>query len=298
MTLLGLRAAAAVLAPLPEPVVRRLGSSVARLVYPFAGARRSMLRRHMQRVSGDSRGVPALARRAYASYGRYWAETLWARPSRAEAILEHTALEGWEHVEAAGAAGRGMIFALPHLGSWDVAGLVASRRGLDLLAVAELPRSRELGAFFAARRAALGVHVARADGSRRTTQQLVRHLRSGGALVLLCDRDLTGDGAEVDFFGEKTLLPVGPAVLAIRTGAALLPAAAYFRPGRGHRLVVEPPLAVPTDRHPRLKIDDTTQALASSLESLVRTAPEQWHLLQPNWASDWALDRASDRASD
>ncbi len=279
---LGLRAVAALLVPLPEPVARGLGRGVARLAYPFAGVRRRMLRRHLTRVTGDA----SLARQAYASYGRYWAEMLWADPQRADAIVEHAGVEGWAHVEAARSAGRGMVFALPHLGSWDVAGLLGAQRGLDLLAVAEIPAHPELEAFFAQRRRGLGIEVARADGSTRLAMQLVGHLREGGAVALLCDRDLAGDGPRVEFFGEETSLPAGPAVLALRTGAALLPAGAYFRPGRGHRLVVEPKIEIPPAPTSAARIHATTQSLAQALERVIRAAPDQWHLLQPNWPSD------------
>jgi KDO2-lipid IV(A) lauroyltransferase len=107
---------------------------------------------------------------------------------------------------------------------------------------------------------------------------------------LLCDRDLTGDGIEVEFFGERTTLPAGPATLALRTGAALLPTAVYFRPRGGHHAVVLPP--IPTQREGRLRDDvaRATQDLAHRFEELIRAAPEQWHLMQPNWPSDRSND--------
>jgi KDO2-lipid IV(A) lauroyltransferase len=95
-----------------------------------------------------------------------------------------------------------------------------------------------------------------------------------------------GNGVDVEFFGEKTTLPGGPATLALRTGAALLPTAVYSGPGRGHTAVIMRPLA--TERVGKLREDVTrvTQALALDLETLIRRAPEQWYLFQPNWPSD------------
>ncbi|MCY4272973.1 MAG: hypothetical protein OXF00_10050, partial [bacterium] len=92
-------------------------------------------------------------------------------------------------------------------------------------------------------------------------------------------------GVEVEFFGERTLLPGGPATLALRTGASILPTAVY-QDGPTHRGVVLPP--VPAFRQGRLRADvaRVTQDLAWALEELIRAAPEQWHLMQPNWASD------------
>jgi KDO2-lipid IV(A) lauroyltransferase len=115
---------------------------------------------------------------------------------------------------------------------------------------------------------------------------LLRALSNNRVVGLLCDRDLTGDGVDVEFFGEHTTLPGGPAVLALRTGAPIVPAAVYFRPENRHHAVVRP--ALPVIRSGRLRDDvaRVTQDVAYALEDLIRAAPEQWHLMQPNWPSD------------
>ena len=115
----------------------------------------------------------------------------------------------------------------------------------------------------------------------------MRALKNNEVLCLMCDRDIGGGGGiEVEFFGETTRLPGGPATLALRVGAPLLPTAVYFRGRTGHLAIVRPSLEL--ERLGRLRDDVTrvTQALASELEGLIRVAPEQWHLLQPNWPSD------------
>ncbi len=93
---------------------------------------------------------------------------------------------------------------------------------------------------------------------------------------------------EVEFFGERTTLPAGPATLALRTGATLLPVGVYFTEEyNGHLAIVRPPVS--TVRHGGRLRDDVvriTQSLAHELEFLIRRAPEQWHLFQPNWPSD------------
>jgi KDO2-lipid IV(A) lauroyltransferase len=118
----------------------------------------------------------------------------------------------------------------------------------------------------------------------------LKALKEDRVLCLLCDRVVGGSpGAEVELFGERTFLPAGPVTLAHRSGAPLLPAAVYFAPGRpDHLAVVRPPL--PLERAGRLRADISagTQALARELEALIRRAPTQWHLLQPNWPSDAA----------
>ncbi len=121
-------------------------------------------------------------------------------------------------------------------------------------------------------------------------------LSAGEIVCLLCDRDISGDGIEVEFFGERTTLPGGPALLALRSGAPLIPAAVYFRGRTCHAIAEEP---VDVTRRGRLREDVTrvTQELAHIMERQIRRAPTQWHLLQPNWPSDHAaLERSRSRA--
>ena len=116
---------------------------------------------------------------------------------------------------------------------------------------------------------------------------VLRALKENRVVCLLCDRDLAGDGVTVSFFGEETTLPGGPATLALRSGAVVIPAAVYFRPHGQHFVRLDPPL--PVERKGRLREDVTrvTQDLAHRFEALVRVAPEQWHVMQPNWPSDY-----------
>jgi KDO2-lipid IV(A) lauroyltransferase len=157
-------------------------------------------------------------------------------------------------------------------------------RGHALLAVVEPVEPPELFDWFAAVREHLGLEIV--PLGEGVASAVLRALRDNRAVCLLSDRDLTGDGVAVEFFGERTTLPAGPATLALRTGAALLPVAVYFGPGRMHHGVVRPPITV--ERRGRLRDDIAriTSALAGELESLIRAAPDQWHLLQPNWPSD------------
>jgi KDO2-lipid IV(A) lauroyltransferase len=157
-------------------------------------------------------------------------------------------------------------------------------QGYEALAVVEPVEPPELFDWFARQRRAIGIDIVPLGPDVSTL--LLRALRANKIVCLLCDRDLTGDGVEVTFFGERTTLPAGPATLALRTGAALLPVAVYFGEGRDHDASVLAP--VPAKREGRLREDIAriTQALATEFEHLIEHAPDQWHLLQPNWPSD------------
>lgn len=267
----------------PSPLVPGLSRLAGRVGALPQQANRRMSARHQHRVTGRTdRGA---VDEVFEWYGRYWIE-IFRLPAdvRHGAVEPNFTIEGYEHVTDALALGKGAILALPHLGGWEWAGAWMAAQGHHMLAVVEPLQPPELLEWFARQREAIGLEVVPIGPD--VSRIVLRALRDNRIVCLLSDRDLTGDGVEVDFFGERTTLPAGPATLALRTGAALLPVAVYFEEGRRHRGVVRPPIVTTRSRRLRDDIARITQALAREFEILIRVAPEQWHLLQPNWPSD------------
>ena len=268
---------------LPESTLPFLGRVGGRLGGIPQRANRRMAERHQRRVSGHANAHTVDA--VFENYGRYWLEIFrLPRDARNGVVGEHFSVEGFDHVTDALAVGKGAIVALPHLGGWEWAAAWMGEQGYQMLAVVEALDPPELLEWFRRQREAFGLEVVALDEDAGT--RVLRALRDNRIVCLLSDRDLSGDGVEVEFFGERTTLPAGPATLALRTGAAILPTAVYFTEGRGHHAIVCPPLD--TERRGRLREDIAriTQALAHVFEDLIRKAPEQWHLLPPNWPSD------------
>jgi lauroyl/myristoyl acyltransferase len=277
------RGAARIAQSIPAPLVPGLAKVAGRVGALPQRENRRMSARHQQRVTG--RTDPAVVNEVFEWYGRYWLE-IFRLPAevRRGAVLPNFTIEGYEHVTDGLAEGNGVILALPHLGGWEWAAAWMAAQGHHMLAVVEPLRPPELLEWFARQREAIGLEVVPIGPD--VSRIVLRALRDNRIVCLLSDRDLTGDGVAVEFFGERTTLPAGPATLALRTGASLLPVAVYFEAGRGHRGVVRPP--IPTTREGSLRDDIArlTQMLAVEFEHLIRVAPEQWHLLQPNWPSD------------
>ena len=280
------RAAAAV----PDHAALPLGRALGTAAWAVLPGRRVVVARHQARAlgaGGHRPSGPAAVRRAtraaFASYGRYWMESLRLPATPPSAIDARFSIAGREHLDAARAAGRGAILALPHVGGWDVGGSWLARQGYPVTVVAEPLEPPELFEWFTGLRRQWGMAVVPLGPGAGTG--VLRALRANAMVCLLCDRDIGGGGVEVEFFGERTLLPGGPATLALRAGSVVLPTAVYFD-GEGHRAVVCPPLT--TERRGSIREDVTrlTQELAHALESLISRAPEQWHLFQPNWPSD------------
>ncbi len=271
----------------PNVIAEPVASTAGRVLAPLLTSRSRIVRRNLRRATDGALDGFALERavsNTFASYGRYWLE-LFRLPRDARGSVEDRVTSmGWEHIEAGLAAGNGVILALPHLGGFDFAAAWLAGRGVPPTVIVEPVEPPELFEWFAAVRRAIGMEVIPLGPS--AAAGVLRALKENRVVCLLCDRDLAGDGVTVSFFGEETTLPGGPATLALRSGAVVIPAAAYFRPHGQHFVRLDPPL--PVERKGRLREDVTrvTQDLAHRFETLVRVAPEQWHVMQPNWPSD------------
>ncbi len=287
MALPAYRLASSLVRVLPAPVTaaaeRPLGTGLSMAL----SARRDVVERHLRRVHGPEVGrdeLQAEVRRAFESYARYWIESFRLPALSRTEIRSRMWAEGLEHLDAALARGKGAILALPHLGGWDFGGAWLAIQGYPLTVVVEPVQPPELLEWFTALRSEVGLTVVPLGPDAGSA--VLRALRANRAVALLSDRYVGGSGVEVEFFGERTTLPAGPVTLALRAGVAVLPTAVYFEEHRGHMGLIRPPLVLNRSGSLRDDVARLTAELAGELELLIRRAPSQWHLFQPNWPSD------------
>ena len=272
---------------MPPRLAHLIARAAGWVMAPLMRDKRRMLERHLRRVDPQISplDLKRTSRVALASYARYYIESF--RLPRIDSIRVDATfeVEGFEHVEAGLREGKGVILALPHLGGWEWAGRWMTDRGHALTVVVEPLKPPALFDWFAGLRTSLGMKVIPLGPTVAT--EVSAALRRNEVVCLLCDRDIQRTGTEVTLFGETTTLPSGPALMSLRTGAALLPVGVYFTDSvDGHRAVVRPHLSIETTGKLRTDVAALTQSLAKELEHLISLAPEQWHLLQPNWPSD------------
>jgi phosphatidylinositol dimannoside acyltransferase len=281
------RGAFAIAQVLPGSVIDVLAPGVAGLAALRPGDQRAMVERHQRRVDPGLGGaeLQRRVREVFRSYGRYYGESFRLPTIGAEELDRGLTLEGFEHVEESLARGVGPMLVLPHLGSWEWCAYWLTRvRKVPVTAVVERVEPPALFDWFVEFRERIGMEIVPLgpDAGR----SIVKAIKQAQVIALLCDRDIGGGGTEVTFFGETTTLPSGPAVLALRTGAPLIPTGVYDQGGGHHHAILRPP--IPAERRGSFRDDVAriTQAMAYDLEGLIRRAPEQWHLLQPNWPRD------------
>ncbi len=181
-------------------------------------------------------------------------------------------VEGSQHLEAARAAGRGVLVVSAHIGSWEtVAAIWAASIGPVSLFAEELD-PRPLYEWYRQTRARLGISVL--PTNRAGLRRVLQSLEAGEMVVTAIDRDVLGTGALLPFFGRLARIPLGPAQIALRHGVPLLPVVVYRRPDDGYTAIGSEPI-FPA---PGLDARQLTSTLLRRLEGFIRARPEQWHL--------------------
>ena len=273
---------------MPEPWARGIAGAGAR--YAARGGGPEQLRKNLARVIGSTPAeVPdSLIRAALASYARYWREAFRLPSMDLPALADQLdkVFVGAEHFAAAHAAGRGAVMALPHSGNWDMAGVWLAQNYGTFATVAERLKPESLYDRFIEFREGLGFEVLPLTGGDRPPfEVLAERLRQNTFVCLMADRDLTRSGVPVEFFGEPTRMPAGPAKLAIETGAPLHPAHIYYD---GADCVVQIDDAIDTSSG---DVGVIIQALADRFAINIAKHPHDWHMLQPLWLADLSQKR-------
>ncbi len=203
------------------------------------------------------------------------------RQSR-RSLLEslHVAEGSWQTIEDAIASGRGVIFVLGHLGSFDLVGQVFWARGYKLTIVTGRTTSRFIFDGVTHLRAAKGSKMVEPTPSG--VRQVIKALRNGECSVFVSDRDFFQNGRAVEFFGRPTTLPPGAIRIARDTGATVIPIAAK-RTGQHHELAILEPFTVPKTSDLERDVAGGFAKLVPALENGIRRGIEQWVMFQRVW---------------
>jgi lauroyl/myristoyl acyltransferase len=268
---------------LPERSARRLFARLADEVYRRDGRSVQRLRRNLARVRPElsEAALEELTRAGVQSYLRYWCESF-RLPSWPTADLVRRTRTVHEHViRDAHARGAGVVVALPHMANWDWAGAWACATGMPLVTVAERLRPERLYDEFVAYRGALGMEILPLGG-QAAFPRMVEWAEAGGLVCLLADRDLGRTGIEVSLCGHRARMPRGPALLARRTGAALIPATLAYV---GDEMEIT--------FHPEVPHADADAGAATMMQTVAdafghgfREHPQDWHMMQTVFVDD------------
>jgi lauroyl/myristoyl acyltransferase len=277
----------------PSPLRHRLGKIAGIICYWVWRSKRLMTLRNMAQLTGRPVGaaqVACLAQASWANYGRYVADFM-AFPHQslvdfAEHLIDLTAdgrATQWrDYFQLARKAGHGVIIATAHFGNWDMAGAFIARHA-PLFAVAETFSDRRLNALVQGQREERDIAIIPME---RSAWRILRVLQQNEIVALVVDRPVTpNEGVAVNFFGRTTYVPSGPAMLAIKSGAALLPGYVWYgEKQRWYGRFFAPIFPRACTRQEQVQeAQRLTQYIYDCLEVMVREWPTQWYMFRPFW---------------
>ena len=198
--------------------------------------------------------------------------------------MDHTNLEqyvhdcrGLEYLQGAMDAGRGGIFVTVHMGSWELGGAYLGLKGIPLTAAVLPHKDKRIDEIFVRNRQESGMEVVPVGGALAKLEDALQRKRF---IALLADRDVTGKGPVLPFFGAPCHMPDGHAKLALRTGAWLYPARLYRRRNWEICIDIRPPIIPDPDRD---TAEELTIRCLSYLEEFIRSKPQQWFSFFDLW---------------
>ena len=254
-----------------------ISATVGALAYRASPGARNAVRRNLEIVCPDRPDREELVRATFVAQVRHYLEIFRLARLRPDQLEREITASGWDGFRAAYGRGNGVIVASAHLGPVSICGQIFAAAGYPVT----LPVQNETGAVARSinrARTAMGIRFVETDSALG----VARVLRRGEILAMLADRAVTGVGVRVPFFGRAALLPSAHVALALRTGAALIPA---FARRDGQRILAQilPELELRRTGDRESDVRDGVAAFARLLEDHIRRAPEQWSVFEPFW---------------
>jgi len=275
----------AVVRVMPDPLVRAAGTLLGRAFHTFDRAHRRIAQRNLAMAFPfrSERERRAIARGAFAHFGRLLVELLKFSTLSNEAMLARVDFDGEDRARLAYAQGRGVLFYTGHFGFWELHALVHALRLEPFSVIARALDNPRLNGLLEHIRRRTGNSVIYRQG---TIRRVMRTLQAGHGIAVLIDQHIQSrDAVYVDFFERPAATTSAIAALALRTGAPVVPCFAVPMAGGRYRMIyehpVEPPRADSADA-----VRDFTQRCTDVLEMYVRRHPELWLWMHRRWRDD------------
>jgi KDO2-lipid IV(A) lauroyltransferase len=229
----------------------------------------------------SSKEAARLIKQTYGFFGFYLFDLLTCFPKFPAGRMNHAEYEGLDHVEAAYARGKGVLFFTGHWGEWEIMAMAHGFKGYPLGVIARRLDNPHLEHLLATLRTSTGNFVIeKRDGIR----PILKALREGKGLAILIDQNVTTDERIfVDFFGKTASTTPALGLLKLKTDAALIPVFALPLPGNRYRFSYGPPVEVMPSGNRDADVLAITQACTNVIEQRIRENPEYWLWMHRRW---------------
>ncbi len=192
-------------------------------------------------------------------------------------------IEGREHLNQALARGKGVIALSAHFGNFTLLGTVMAREQYFFYMVIRDPKSKLVAKLFRRFRDSAGQKWIATQPSRASLKKILKCLRNNQIVCLITDENKRRGGVKVDFFGKNSSTAMGPAVLSLRTGAAIVPMFIVRQKDDTHKIIIEPALHFNLTGDQTEDIRHITSAFTERIEFYIKAYPAQWFWLNRRW---------------
>lgn len=277
-----LRGFVAILPWIPRRPVLLFTSAASRLTFLILWKYRRRMEENLSMAMGEEFRTrerrDAVVWRAWRNFAQGVYETTCAVYDSREDICSAVAVEGEEHLRRALERGRGVIALSAHLGNFTMIGTRLAAAGYPFSVVVKQPKDERFARLIDHYRAVVGIQTISAKPRREAARQILKTLRRNEVILVIADEFKSG-GVEVEFLGRTASAPRGPATLALRTGAAVLPT--FVTRDHEDRLTLRIGEAIRLVKTGDLQQDVAANAslFAGHLEAMVRHYPDQWNWL-------------------
>jgi lauroyl/myristoyl acyltransferase len=226
--------------------------------------------------------VHRVTREALVGYAKLMADFVLLPTLTPERVREMVDWDGIEHIHKAREKGKGVIVVTPHFGNWDIAAAAATAVGLPLTAVTEQHGTSDLNRRVVEARQRIGMNVVPLGVT--AGKAVITALRRNQLVALVCDLPpKEGRSVRVRICGQEAVVPAGPALLALRSGAPVLPFVCRRLPDDRYRVEVQPPVSFEPTADKDRDVERLAQAIMDRFDPILRANPEQWYLFSPMW---------------
>jgi len=273
-------------ARLPRSWAYALAVLAARFAWWFSPLARPRLEYNLKiacpELERDPKKLHRISRLNFRDHAKAYADLMQLPRARVESMRPLLKVQGLEHLEQARALGKGVLAVSCHMGSYEVVAAIWSATLAPVSFFAEELEPRALFEWYRDTRARLGISVLPLDHGG--IRKVLEALREQEMVITAIDRDITGTGYLMPFFGKLAPIPLGPAAIALRTGSPLFPVCVYRLPDDTYMAEGTPLVFAESTGNARADQVRATGQLLRRIEQFIRSHPEQWHVPHRIWA--------------
>ncbi|MBM3250210.1 MAG: lysophospholipid acyltransferase family protein [Candidatus Omnitrophica bacterium] len=267
---------------LPLKIVYKFAVLISDLHYLFAARDKKEVSENLKAIfpQKNEREIGKIRKEVFRNFAKYLADFFRFEKIDADYIKKYIRVENRHFFDEALAAGSGAIALTAHIGNWELGGAVISLLGYSFYAVALPHKDKKVDDFFNFQRERKGVKVIPLGRAVRASLDV---LKQNKVLALVGDRVFNEKGVVIDFFGKPTAFPQGPAALALKTGAKIIPGFLVRNPDDTFTLRMEKPLEFTAGEDKEKVIKEVVVSYKILLEGYVRKYPDQWYMFRRYW---------------